>query len=59
MLEEVTTTGQLDRIAEIDPFSSHANGGMAPGVHAALLAALGADALETLTIEGRHRRDVY
>lgn len=33
--------------------------GMAPGVHAALLDALGADALKTLTTDGRYRRDVY
>ena len=33
--------------------------GMAPGVHAALVATLGADVVEALTIEGRYRRDVY
>jgi sulfite reductase (NADPH) flavoprotein alpha-component len=33
--------------------------GMAPGVHSALRDALGADALEFLTTDGRYRRDVY
>jgi len=33
--------------------------GMAAGVHAALLAALGADGLEQLQAGGRYRRDVY
>ena len=33
--------------------------GMAPGVHAALEAALGADQLVALTEGGRYRRDVY
>jgi sulfite reductase (NADPH) flavoprotein alpha-component len=33
--------------------------GMAPGVHAALTAALGERAIETLASEGRYRRDVY
>jgi sulfite reductase (NADPH) flavoprotein alpha-component len=33
--------------------------GMAPGVHAALIDALGEDTLERLTEEGRYRRDVY
>jgi len=33
--------------------------GMAPGVHAALEAALGADRLVELTEAGRYRRDVY
>jgi sulfite reductase (NADPH) flavoprotein alpha-component len=33
--------------------------GMAPGVHAALVDALGADAVERLQVEGRYRRDVY
>lgn len=33
--------------------------GMAAGVHAALLAALGADSLEQLQAAGRYRRDVY
>lgn len=33
--------------------------GMAPGVHATLVAMLGPDAVEALTIEGRYRRDVY
>jgi sulfite reductase (NADPH) flavoprotein alpha-component len=33
--------------------------GMAPGVHAALSAALGPEVVEALTIEGRYRRDVY
>lgn len=33
--------------------------GMAPGVHAALLDALGEATLESLSVEGRYRRDVY
>jgi sulfite reductase (NADPH) flavoprotein alpha-component len=33
--------------------------GMAPGVHAALTAALGAETVEMLAEEGRYRRDVY
>lgn len=33
--------------------------GMAPGVHAALVATLGAEAVERLLVEGRYRRDVY
>jgi sulfite reductase (NADPH) flavoprotein alpha-component len=33
--------------------------GMAPGVDAALSTILGAEALESLTTEGRYRRDVY
>jgi sulfite reductase (NADPH) flavoprotein alpha-component len=33
--------------------------GMAPGVHAALTHALGADVVEALTMQGRYRRDVY
>ncbi len=33
--------------------------GMAPGVHAALTAALGEDTVEALALEGRYRRDVY
>ena len=33
--------------------------GMASGVHEALSAALGADALDVLAAEGRYRRDVY
>ena len=33
--------------------------GMAPGVHAALVDALGSDRVERLQIEGRYRRDVY
>lgn len=33
--------------------------GMAPGVHAALVDALGADAVERVLVEGRYRRDVY
>ncbi|KAF1684265.1 sulfite reductase subunit alpha, partial [Pseudoxanthomonas broegbernensis] len=33
--------------------------GMAPGVDAALVEALGAQAVEQLRIEGRYRRDVY
>lgn len=33
--------------------------GMAPGVEAALVEAVGVDALETMAAEGRYRRDVY
>ena len=33
--------------------------GMAPGVGAALVEIIGAEALETLTAQGRYRRDVY
>ena len=33
--------------------------GMAPGVNAALTEIIGAQALETLTAQGRYRRDVY
>ena len=33
--------------------------GMAPGVHAALIDAIGSDALEELVAAGRYRRDVY
>jgi sulfite reductase (NADPH) flavoprotein alpha-component len=33
--------------------------GMAPGVHAALIEALGTNVVEALTIAGRYRRDVY
>jgi sulfite reductase (NADPH) flavoprotein alpha-component len=33
--------------------------GMAPGVHAALVEALGAETVEALAEEGRYRRDVY
>jgi len=33
--------------------------GMATGVHEALIEALGSDALDTLALEGRYRRDVY
>ncbi len=33
--------------------------GMAPGVHAALIAALGAEMVESLLEQGRYRRDVY
>ena len=33
--------------------------GMASGVHESLATALGAEALDTLTAEGRYRRDVY
>jgi sulfite reductase (NADPH) flavoprotein alpha-component len=33
--------------------------GMAPGVHAALVEALGAETVEMLAEEGRYRRDVY
>ncbi len=33
--------------------------GMAPGVHAALVGALGAEVVEALTMAGRYRRDVY
>ncbi len=33
--------------------------GMAPGVHAALLEVLGAEAVEQLVLDGRYRRDVY
>jgi sulfite reductase (NADPH) flavoprotein alpha-component len=33
--------------------------GMAPGVHAALIEILGAELLESLSADGRYRRDVY